>query len=349
MKRGVVASCVATALAVVAAVAGLDRSAAELGLARIPPPRMGVAAGGPRDQYTYVWAPGVLEAVRMYLPSEAPVLRIQRETPTKEAVYDLAMRLGIKVSAEEYANMPETQESPGFDSRLWRQSFESTNVEDQRRFWCKDLELWDSGCFTYRHRGETPTPGWPAWESEALPAERTEELAERFLAESGLLPEGCELEAVTSDVAQNAAGRETYRIDGAPARLLSRQVKYARRIEGIELGRFTVGINGSGVVYEVQSRVPHVRGLARYPILSPEEARRMLPMGLLPSHIWGPATAEIESVSLYFSQNLDSSDVVQPIYSFRGTARGEQSATDPFTVSWPAVRPECFLTEGDIR
>jgi hypothetical protein len=339
----------AAAAAAMVSVAAIGISPAKGALPNIPYPVQGIAAGGPRDQYTYVWAPGVLEAVRMYLPSEAPVLTVRRETPTKRAVCELAIRLGVRVLPEEYATMPETQELSGFGTRLYGRSFESTNVEDQRRFWCKDVELWDSRCFAYWHRGETPTPGSPAWDREALPAQRTEEIAEQFLAESGLLPEGCEFETVRPAIAQNAEGVETYHSDGARPRVLSRQVEYARRIEGIELGRFTVSINGNGVVYRVHRQVPNVARLGRYPILSPEEARRLLPRGLLPSHIWGPATAEIESVSLYFSQDWDSSDVIQPIYSFKGTARGEQGATEPFAVSWPAVRPECFLTEGDIR
>ncbi len=136
--------------------------------------------------------------------------------------------------------------------------------------------------------------------------------------------------------------------EGAPSRVLSRQVEYVRKVEGIELGRFIISLNGNGVVYAVRSGVPNVTLLSRYSILSPEEARRLLPRGLLPSHIWGPARAWIESVSLYYSRDLYSTDIVQPIYSFKGTARGEQGASEAFSVSWPAVRPEYFAGEETV-
>jgi len=313
-------------------------------LSPIPPPRLGRAAGGPPDQYTYVWGRGVLEAVTMYLPHEVMVHRITRETVTKETVRDIATRLGLEVSAEKYAAMPWIQEAGMDEGTVYMCSFEEKNVEDQRRFDCKDVEVWDYGCFIYRHRGGAPEPGKPLWEKDALSDVETKEIAERFVHESGLLPEGCEFAEVRPDCTVNAGGRRVFGVDGAAPRVLSREVVYSRRVDESELGQFRVRVNGEGEVYEVDCRVPRVVPVRRYPILGPEEARRMLRPGTIPSHIRGPATAEITSVALRYT----GSEFVQPLYRFEGMAFGAKGRTELFTVVLPAARPEHFEHEPII-
>jgi hypothetical protein len=305
---------------------------------------IGVAAGGPRDQYRYVWAPGALESTRMYA-TDALVLRVVRKRPDKRAIYEIATRLGIAVTPEEYAGMPEVQKGTGFDSSAYMRSFEQMNVEDQRLFDCKDVDVWDNGCFSYWHRGGTPSPGSPngPWAVDALSPERTREIAERFIADSGLLPEGCEFERVRTAVTQNAQGIEIYSADQAPPRVVSRQVVYTRRVEGIPLDSFSIDVNGNGEVYRVTRRIPNFAPWVRYPMLSPDEARRMLPQGLLPSHIWGPATAVIDHVSLSYTREWNLSNLIQPVYTFSGTAHCQGGLTDTFSVTWPAVRPEYLM------
>jgi hypothetical protein len=224
-------------------------------------------------------------------------------------------------------------------------SLEEKNVEDQRLFDCKDVELWDSGCFSYWHRGGTPEPGAPGGlrAVDATSPERTRQIADRFIADSGLLPEGCTFDRVGLAVTQNATGIEIYGSDSHSRRVLSRRAVYTRHVEGIPLGDFSVEVNGRGEVYRASRRIPDFVRLARYPILSPDEARSMIPRRLLASHIWGPARAVIDRVSLSYYHDWNFSDVIQPVYTFSGTARDENGATDTFTVAWPAVRPQYLV------
>jgi hypothetical protein len=345
--RLVVAAGVLVALSASAVVlAGLEgaRPESARGVAPLPYPMLGVMAGGPRDQYTYVWAEGALESVRMYLPAEVLVLRVVRQTPDKRVLLETAGRLGVNTTPADEARLPERQERDAGGVEAYASSFEQKNVEDQRRFDCKDVEVYDNGCFSYRHRGGTPQPGAAdgLWALEALSADRSKQIADRFAAESGLLPEGCEFTGVTAGVSQNCEGQEIFNVDSAPPRVLSRRVTYTRSIGGVRLGTFVVCVNGRGEVYQVENRVPRFEPVARYPILSAEEARGMIPRGLLASHIWGPATAYIERISLSYSRDWGESGYLQPIYSFSGTAVGENGQTDTFTVAWPAIRPEHF-------
>jgi hypothetical protein len=98
-------------------------------------------------------------------------------------------------------------------------------------------------------------------------------------------------------------------------------------------------------VYQVKQEVPRVEPIARYPILSLEEARRTLRPGMRPSRYLGPATAAIESVSLRYSGS-GRSGIVQPLYGFAGTATGERGRTETFQVRVPAVRPEYFVVDS---
>ena len=328
-----------------AAVAGLEVAlpSVRAHLPPIPRPSMPMMAGGPRDQYTYVWAAGALESTSMYAP-EALVLRVVRRVPDKQAVLELAERLGIRVTPEDRKRLPDKQEGELSPLGVYMCSLEEKNVDDQRLFDCKDVELWDSGCFSYLHRGGTPEPGsrnGPA-PPDAPSPERAREIADRFIADSGLLPEGCEFERVRAAVTQNAEGLEIHYANGARPRVLSRQVVYTRQVDRIPLGDFSVEVNGNGEVYRVSRQIPNFAPLARYPILSPDEARRMIPRGLLASHIWGPARAVIGRVSLSYSPAWSFSGVIQPAYTFSGTAHGRNGQTDSFSVMWPAVRPEHF-------
>jgi hypothetical protein len=322
-------------------VAGALVAAEVAGLEAIPRPGMPRAGGGPPDQYTYVWAPGALESASMYTPSEVMVYQIVQVTPTKDMVRDLATRLGVSVSEEEYAALPETATDELGGSARYAASFERKHVHDQRLFDCKDVELGGSGWFIYRHRGGVPQPDTPLWKKDALSERETRRIAERFLAESGLLPEGCEFVGVLPDVAQNAKGFVVHGDLGAPSRVLSRRAVYERRPEGVLLGEFMVSVNGQGEVYQVKQEVPRVEPIAPYPILSLEEARRTLRPGRQPSRLYGPATAAIESVSLRYSGSWGG--ILQPLYGFAGTATGEQGLTETFAVRVPAVRPEYFL------
>jgi hypothetical protein len=325
-------------------VAGALVAAGSVALDLLPRPGLSRPAGGPPDQYPYVWARGALESASMYTPSEVMLYRIVSVTPTKEMVRDLAARLGVNVSEEEYAALPEVLKEETLGSNIYWASFERKNVDDQRLFDCKDIELGDSGWFIYRHRGGVPQPDTPLWEKGALSERETRRIAERFLAESGLLPAGCEFVGVLPDVAQNAKGFVVHGHLGAPSRVLSRRAVYERRPAGVLLGKFSVSVNGQGEVYQVQSEVPRVAPMTPYPLLSLEEARRTLRPGLRPSRYLGPATASIESVSLRYSGSWWG--IIQPVYQFAGTATGEQGRTETFAVSVPAVRPEYFLPDS---
>jgi len=149
---------------------------------------------------------------------------------------------------------------------------------------------------------------------------------------------------VRPDCTLNARGMRVFGKDGAPPRVLSREAVYSRRFEGIELGQFMASVNGEGEVYEVDCQVPRVAPVRRYPILGPEEARRMLLPGAIPSHYLGPARAEITSVALRYV----GSEFVQPVYRFEGMAFGAEGRTELFTVQILAVRPEYFTHEPVI-
>jgi hypothetical protein len=153
---------------------------------------------------------------------------------------------------------------------------------------------------------------------------------------------------VRPDCALNAGGRRVFGVDGAAPRVLSREVVYSRRVDQSELGQFAVRVNGEGEVYEVDCGVPRVAPVRRYPILGPEEARRMLRPGAIPSHIWGPARAEITSVALRYGEEGDHPRFLQPLYVFQGMAFGANGQAELFTVQILAVRPEYFSHEPVI-
>jgi hypothetical protein len=68
----------------------------------------------------------------------------------------------------------------------------------------------------------------------------------------------------------------------------------------------------------------------------------MLPRGLRPPNL-GPATAAIETAELRYTTAYSNADYVQPLFLLKGTARNAAGRSEPFVISWPALRPEYLL------
>jgi hypothetical protein len=79
----------------------------------------------PVGLFEVTWASGVLEAANMYFPAELEALEVLPSEPTKQQAIDLAVRIGIPVSPETAAELPEQSIAEG---GCYRWGFGSVDV-----------------------------------------------------------------------------------------------------------------------------------------------------------------------------------------------------------------------------
>lgn len=300
----------------------------------LPPVSMGRVAGGV-GHYQYLdftWGPGVRRTAEATIPKEAMVYQAVGNTPTKADARAMAARMGLSVPPERYATLPDIQE----DARLYMLSFfEGAGADEVNVV----IELQGTGCYSIGWHGREPMM------KEAVSEERTAEIARQFLARTGLLPEDLRFQGVsTAESMGYSVGQKSH------TRVLSRRATWTRYWKDGRAGSLSVEVDGTGHVRRVRSRICNVTPLARYPILTPEEARQQLhsPQALVSGDslggIHGHAAALIEKVELWYEDASmpprGGGAVIQPLYRFEGRVTDAQRHASSFTGMLPAVRPE---------
>ena len=275
--------------------------------------------------YYFTCSQEALDAARMYNPREAVVYLVVRQTPTKAKVRDLAERVGVPVSDDRYATMPEVPPS-GDEYSATVGRLTASSLGDL------DVTLDDPGNYMASVRSEYPDPHG----REAPFNDDAAAIADAFVKRSGLLPDGCRLttvgvgEAVSENLPDGRIGQK----------VLGRGVVYRRYLGGIPDGSLDVRVNGRGKVYNVTSRMCNIKPFRTYPILTPEEAVKAMMSGEGSlSGPWSPPGllgAAVDSITLYYYQGF-SGDTVQPLFSISGTVA---RSTDRWSAVVPAIRPE---------
>ncbi len=273
--------------------------------------------------YRFSCSQEVLNAARMYTPSELMVYRVVHRTPTRDLVRDLAERMGVPVSAERYATMPDRM---GDEYRATVGQVTPTSLGDL------DVLLADDGTHMMTLRSQRPDS-----DSEEAPSDaEAAAIAEDFVHRSGLLPQSCRL--ACAKVGQTVT--ESLPSGGVRQKVLGRAVVYTRYLGGLPDGSLVIRVNGRGKVYSVNSRICTIAPSRSYPILSPEEAVAALISGegslrgpWRPPGLW---EAVIDTISLRYHQG-PAGDTVQPVFDISGTTR---RSSERFSAVVPAVRPE---------
>jgi len=290
----------------------------------LQPPSLPVPSQVPAGRgYTFTALPGVVSAA---MPASIPVYQVARVQPKRDMVCDLARSLGVDVSAERYASLPQVSShrreyttalgevTPGGDGDVY-------------------ITLSDDGNYMVNMTSQAP-----GQDSEACSDEEARTAADAFLAQSGLLPKDCTFTGVDPGEAVDYDAP-----NGSVAiRMIGKQVVYKRYLNGIEDGHFSVRVNGARKVYGILRNMRDLASMKRYPVLSKLEAVKALEAGegmfVGPS---GPSSgvAVIEHVNLVYYEAAPgwSVDTVQPVYSITGSIQG---STDGFLGLVPAVRPE---------
>jgi len=332
---------------------GQDQTSADLPKLKKPP--LFVQAGV-APQYVFAVEPGLLSEASRTVPAEMTVYSVPRLELTRDLVCDFADRVGVSVLPEYRTTMAETVDSEYISLTVIGELTanlltDESNVGPDDKFVSLiesrvgeikgdnlvmlDMTVTESGNFTINLRGAHPDPaGNPSTEEDALA------IAERFVEQSGLLPEGCELGGVSSSAyvpgPESAGGK-------IESRAIARQVVYQRYLDGYPAGQFVVQVNGKDEIYYVYRNARNVTPLASYPILTAEEAIEALEDGR--GSVTGPALpgarleATIEKIKLCYDQGAAGIpyETMQPSYWIEGNVAGYE---DGFRALLPAVRPE---------
>lgn len=337
---GVLAVCAMAVTALVASVmpsSCRDCSAPDPHLRRVPAQKLPRSLGISVAPFEIAWAPGLLAAISMYFPSELEILEVIHSQPTREKAVDLARRVGAAISSATIAELPAAS-SEGEECYRWE--FGSLDVSVFRdgnagmTWWDRDL----------------PPDRLTAPEANPAPRITAEEaiaVADKFLKDASLLPEGACLTEVTplglTSCSEQANGK-VYN------KALSWSVTYRRYRSGIPEGRLAVWVTGRGEIFSFSRNMREVRSLGRYPLLSPDEAKGM---------IWSstarvetgvnapegrPVRGTIEKVEMeyYDGATAWSYDTIQPAFIFTGTAWDCEGRPQSFKAMVPALRPECL-------
>jgi len=284
-------------------------------------------------RYVFSAAPGLTDQV---VPTALPVYQVVRVKPTRDMVCDLAERAGVPVSPDRYALMPETQAHPfpqlTYYSATVGQLTETSLGE-------LDVQLFESGSYMLRFRNREPEPA-----DEALSDSAARAAADAFLAQSGLLPEGCTFALVGGGQSTESTSDQgqTYQ-----KRVNSKTVIYERRLDGILCGSLQVEVNGRGEVCAVRRNMPNLVPIGDYPLISVAEAVDALKQGRAavagPFRPGEPIPATVDTVRLVYYEGsmLLNLDTVQPIYVLGGPVEGYPN---PFHAYLHALRPE-YLVE----
>ena len=328
-----------------------------------PPPRFTSQADPSR--YVFRAAPGVLDGASRSAPSELMVYDVVHTQPTRERICELAERVGVSVVPQFRASMPETVEGShrrvGLIGELTSDIMaKQSNLAPDDKYVSYvservggitgdnlvvlNMTVMDSGSFSLNLRGTRPdSEGEAPTEKEALA------IAERFVERTGLLPEGCELEGVSTSVSVPAVQPGHGDVHEMA---VGSEVVYQRYLDGYPVGQFVLQINGKGEISGVYRNALDLVPLAKYPILTPEEALEAVKAGRgtlsgpnLPGKDFG---AVIEEIGIAYDEAPPgiSCDTVQPIYRFRASIDGFH---DGFSASVPAVRPEYLEEEATSK
>jgi len=334
------------------------QAAAELPKLKAPPLFM---QAGAMPQYVFAVEPAVLAAASRSVPAEMTIYSARHQELTRDLVCDLAERVGVSVLPELRATMSERVDAEYVDLTVIGELTadiltDQSNVTPDDKFVSLiasyvggitgdnlvmlNMTVMDSGNFTINLRGANPDPGGgPPTEEDARA------IAEHFVAESGLLPEGCELGGVSPSA--YVPGPESDQGEVQP-RAIAGQVVYQRYLEGYPAGQFVLQINGKGEIYYVYRNARNATPLASYPILAPEEAIGALREGR--GSLTGPMQpgvlleATVEKIKLCYDQGapMVRFETMQPSYWIEGSVEGY---TDGFHALIPAVRPEYLEAE----
>jgi hypothetical protein len=301
---------------------------------RVPAQQLPQMAAVPVAPFEVTWAKGVLEGASMYFPAELEVLEVIHSEPTKRLAIGLMGRLDSPLSSEQLARLPEQPLIEG-DYQCGSGSFRADIFSDG------NLGLvW----------GDRGTPAERSTGADAGLAPRTtvEEavaIADGFVKQAGLLPEGARLTDVTP---RDAISRHNDATGKEESAALDCSVVYRRFHDGIPEGRVGVWVTGKGEVFSFSRNMRDVRSLGRYPILRPDEARKAIwspdarVMAGSNSPEYMPVEAAIEKVQMEYYDGATAwrYDTIQPIYIFTGTGWDSKGRPQSFSAMVPAVRPE---------
>ena len=274
----------------------------------------------------FAWGPGVLEAAQMYMPEDMMIYEVVHSVPTRDTACELAARLGSPVAAELRALYPESGQEEGWYYMTVGGLY---------------LECFADGNFMATRGDREPYVGRPA--REAVGVDEAIAAADRFLAETDLLPEGARLVEVVGVMLGSRYNKATGREE---RHVWTRGAVYRRFRDGFPEGKFVVQVNCDAQVCGVTRKMRDVSLVGRYPILSPEQARAALHSAAARIEELSPRatyqTAVIEALEMEYWDGALAwvMDSIQPIYKFRGTALGDDGRSVPFSAMVPAVRPE---------
>ena len=309
-------------------------ASARANLQRVVLPR----PASPPPSYSFTEAPGVVDAAADKLPAQVMVYAVARKAATRDVVCELASSLGVTVSAERYASLPETMEDGMEDGREY-----SVTLGEAGPTSPGDLQITAADDGNYMISVESQVP-MDEKDREALSDEATAASARDFLATSGLLPERCEFAHV-----QEADSTEFTEAGRQKRVVLGKHAVYYRYLDGIQDGTFGVTVNGAGRVYHIRRNMRNIVPLQSHPILSPREAVDALKSGQAvvagPSDPGKAYSAIIETVELVYYEGAAGLriDTIQPIYRFEGRVEGHG---DRFSAQLSAVRPEYLEPVG---
>ena len=309
------------------------------GARRVPAQELPLGTAG-LSPFEVRWAPGVLQAANMYFPAELEMLEVVHSEPTKQQAVELVTRIGVSVSPQVLAELPE-QSILGEECYRWDFGSVEVNVfrDGNAGLSWRGRDL-PAKYFT--NPDANPPPRITADEAVAV--------ADRFMRQTGLLPEGARMTDMTATAPVIRHNEATGKDESAA---LAYGVTYRRFHDGIPEGIIGVSVTGKGEIFSFGRNMRNLRSLGRYPILRPDEARAMIwsPTAMVsagsnaPGHM--PITAAIEKVQMEYYDYAYDSDTIQPVYIFTGSGRDGKGRLHTFTATVPAVRPE-FLEPVDL-
>lgn len=188
-----------------------------------------------------------------------------------------------------------------------------------------DIEK-EGGCLSYTWKGR-----WNSVDSrdrpENLPAdEEARKIAETFLKEHDLMPEGAVYKSVRHSQGLFLDPEENTSVVSSE----DLQVSFTGTLNGLPVfGNWMyVTIGGEGDVLRVFKRWREAEPYKEFSILSPEEALGELKQTGVVTTVSSPKKAVVDEVKLcyYASPPRDEQPYLKPTYYFRGTVEGEKEA-----------------------
>jgi hypothetical protein len=275
------------------------------------------------------WDARALAAARMYFPTEMPVFEVIPSLPNRDMALQLSALLGNPIPEDTVRQLPEKDTN---------ESFYLMNLGKL------NLDYFCDGNYGVIWNDREPYSKTPPIGEEAVGVDEATAAAEKFLAETGLLPEGARVTEVVP-----TGLRTTY--DSTVGRdrtlVLVRSVTYRRFWNGFPEGSFSVGVNNRGQVCSLKRTMRDVKLIGAYPILSPEEASAAI--GSVSARIEGLPSSGSFVNGVITEAQLEYFDgatgwrmqTIQPVYRLTGvTMNWTSRRKTQFYATVPAVRPE---------